>query len=196
MDEPSGSGPPTTTITNSEDDEDTILAKSKVLTRKEVLKRRARRLTRLAKCYREHYWSLMEEVRRKHREFYWKYGKSPYIEHNGIVGETEYDIVRNGVLEDSNGDNVDGCNKFGLKFGESFKLCVFSGCKAKAMALTSYCVAHIGMDTKQLLYKRCKSPRTVLRRQLKVRRIAVNFHATNHQVTGSSGIPLCVAIQY
>ncbi|KAJ6683264.1 hypothetical protein OIU85_006990, partial [Salix viminalis] len=37
-------------------------------------------LTRLSKCFRDHYWALMEELKIQYREYYWKYGVSPFKE--------------------------------------------------------------------------------------------------------------------
>jgi len=41
---------------------------------------RSRRSKQLARIYWTHYWTLMEELKVKHKEYYWKYGKSPYKE--------------------------------------------------------------------------------------------------------------------
>ena len=161
MDKPSSSRPPLP-ATDYDQDEDAILSNSEFLTRDEVLKRRVRRLRRLSKFYRDCYWLLMEDVRIKHREYVWKYGKSPCIEENGdvIVVKRENGDIGDEVLD----NNVDNGDKLGLGSDVNFKRCAFSACSAKAMALTNYCVAHIVMDTKQVLYKRCKSPQTVLKR--------------------------------
>ncbi|CAO2837484.1 unnamed protein product [Amaranthus hypochondriacus] len=160
MDKPSSSRPPLP-VTNYDQDEDAILSKSEFLTRDEVLKRRVRRLRRLSKFYRDYYWLLMEDVRIKHREYVWKYGKSPCIEENGdvVVVKRENGDIGDEVLD----NNVDNGDKLGLGSDVNFKRCAFSACSAKAMALTNYCVAHIVIDTKQVLYKRCKSPQTVLK---------------------------------
>ncbi|KAF7130196.1 hypothetical protein RHSIM_Rhsim10G0189600 [Rhododendron simsii] len=56
------------------------LSRSEFLTRQEVLKRRLRRRKRLAKVYGDHYWSMMENVKIKFREYYWVYGKSLFKE--------------------------------------------------------------------------------------------------------------------
>ncbi|KAG6531749.1 hypothetical protein ZIOFF_005569 [Zingiber officinale] len=65
-------GPSVFTIDGAEEDE--ALRFSRSLTREEVLRRRSRRLKQLALCYRRQYWALMEEVRVKHRDYYWEYG--------------------------------------------------------------------------------------------------------------------------
>lgn len=143
------------------EDDDTVLANSEFLTRQEVLERRARRLRRLAKCYRAHYWLLMEDVRRKHREFYWKYGKSPYRIEEDDVDERENGVVSVNVNNNLriNGGNLDSSrSKLGLGFGGSYSTCSVTKCVRKSMALTKYCVEHILLDTKQMLYKRCIYP--------------------------------------
>ncbi|ONK77777.1 uncharacterized protein A4U43_C02F10420 [Asparagus officinalis] len=96
------------------------------LSRAEVLSRRSLRAKQLARVYRRHYWSLIEEIRVKHRDYYWEFGKSPLEEEN-----------ENGNEE-----------------GER-KRCGFSGCKSKAMPLTRFCHQHILADGKQTLYKPC-----------------------------------------
>ncbi|GAB4855896.1 hypothetical protein Ancab_024536 [Ancistrocladus abbreviatus] len=165
MDE-SASPPPSTTDLN----EDSILSKSEFLTRQEVLKRRLRRIKLLSKCYRDYYWSLMEELRLKHREYYWIYGKSPFKE-DGEVEEEEkrekekscVDGIVQSVERNENNDTGNvilngGTSVSGLGFGteDGFNQCAFPGCKSKAMALTSYCHPHILSDSKQVLYKACK----------------------------------------
>ncbi|KAL0452248.1 UNVERIFIED_CONTAM: hypothetical protein Slati_1202900 [Sesamum latifolium] len=59
---------------------DAALSKSEFLTRPEVINRRARRVKQLARIYRDHYWALMEELKLKYREYYWEYGKSPFVD--------------------------------------------------------------------------------------------------------------------
>ncbi|XP_058737678.1 uncharacterized protein LOC131609880 [Vicia villosa] len=125
-------------------DNDIIFANSAVLSRREVLTRRLRRVKQLARCYRRHYWALMDEVKAKYRDYYWIYGKSPFKEDeenpNGVVlGET------------ANGTE----NGSGSAVGDDFVRCAYSGCKTKAMALTRFCHAHILSDSKQKLYRGC-----------------------------------------
>lgn len=96
------------------------------LSRAEVLRRRSQRAKQLARVYRRHYWSLIEEIRVKHRDYYWEFGKSPLEEEKEIENEE----------------------------GER-KRCGFSGCKSKAMPLTRFCHQHILADGKQTLYKPC-----------------------------------------
>lgn len=147
------------------DEDDTALANSEFLTRQEVLKRRSRRLSRLAKCYRDHYWSLMEELKRKHREYYWKFGKSPFREEdeveNGAIGvfvNNSIDNDNNRIHHNDNDKIVTSSGDLGLELGieGSFNRCAFPGCNSKAMALTRYCHPHILSDTNQKLYKGCK----------------------------------------
>ncbi|XP_020245032.1 INO80 complex subunit D-like, partial [Asparagus officinalis] len=95
------------------------------LSREEVLRRRSLRAKKLSRVYRRHYWALIEEIRAKHRDYYWEFGKSP------LEGEEE---------ENEEGER---------------KRCGTSGCKSKAMPLTTYCHQHILSDKKQTLYKGC-----------------------------------------
>ncbi|KAI3470374.1 hypothetical protein Pfo_027037 [Paulownia fortunei] len=133
---------------------DVALSKSEFLTRPEVINRRARRVKQLARIYRDHYWALMEELKLKYREYYWEYGKSPFVEDeenekiNSIRGDCTAVIAENV----SNGNlGVNGGN------GNSnvASRCGVHGCKAKAMALTRFCHMHILSDAKQKLYKAC-----------------------------------------
>ncbi|TYH49529.1 hypothetical protein ES332_D10G143900v1 [Gossypium tomentosum] len=125
-------------ITIDGTDEDLDLSKSDYLSRQEVLRRRSRRVKQLARLYKAHYWSLMEELKRKHKEYYWLYGKSPFKE----------DEKKNGEQNDEN-------NKLGLGFQLK---CQISDCKDKAMALTRFCHKHILKDTNQMLYRGCNFP--------------------------------------
>ncbi|KMZ59391.1 hypothetical protein ZOSMA_69G00890 [Zostera marina] len=127
--------------------EDELLRHSNILSREEVLRRRSRRLKQLARIYRNQYWALMEEIRQRHREYYWRYGKGPMMD----VEERDAE-VRGGGLEVGFGR---GEKK---RKGENlvdFPVCMFSGCKTKAMALTTYCFQHILSDQRQTLYKPC-----------------------------------------
>ncbi|KAI3783742.1 hypothetical protein L1987_42828 [Smallanthus sonchifolius] len=126
--------------TNELVDEDIFLSKSELLARDEVLKRRSRRLKRLATVYRDHYWCMMEELKLKYRKYYWEYGKSPYQE-NGPVTE----------IESKNGDDAE----LGLEVSNDLIRCVVHVCKTKAMALTKFCHSHILADSKQKLYMGC-----------------------------------------
>ncbi|KAK9735839.1 hypothetical protein RND81_04G231900 [Saponaria officinalis] len=138
--------------TTESDPTDSALANSEYLTRQELMKRRASRLRRLANCYKHHYWLLMEDVRRKHREFIWKFGddlcKQP--RYGGVEGA-------NGVVADC----AEGVDNNGGKLGfdgGNFNWCSFPNCRSKAMALTSYCHSHILSDSRQVLYTKCQFP--------------------------------------
>lgn len=126
--------------TSDEVDEDMFLSKSELLARKEVLKRRSRKLKQIARVYKDHYWSMMEEVKSKYRDYYWEYGKSPYQDDASVA---EIDAVNNGDDE------------LGLEFSNDLNRCAVHGCKSKAMALTKFCHAHILSDSKQKLYIGC-----------------------------------------
>jgi len=116
----------------------------------------------------------VEDLRVQYREYYWRYGVSPYKEED----ERE---SGGGERELGGGFNVEGCGetnnnsvsvvggngggKLGLGFGDSISMpevklggnnrCAFVGCKLKAMALTSFCHLHILSDPEQKLYKAC-----------------------------------------
>ncbi|KAJ4907311.1 hypothetical protein Rs2_10969 [Raphanus sativus] len=124
---PSTSNPP---ITMSPEDQ--TLSRSTHLTRPELLRRRSHNLKQLAKCYRDHYWALMEDLKAQHREYYWRYGVSP----------------------GDNGANNDGVKVEQYANSSSCGSCMY-GCKAKAMPLTKYCQLHILKDSKQKLYTGC-----------------------------------------
>ncbi|CAA7026479.1 unnamed protein product [Microthlaspi erraticum] len=138
--------------------EDQILGLSTHLTRPELLRRRSHNLKQLAKCYRDHYWALMEDLKAQHREYYWKHGVSPFKEDNhqhnkrrriGIEGD-EIAVEGSGDNDHNNGGVKGDIN---LKGGN----CVAcgNGCKSKAMPLTNYCQLHILSDKKQKLYTSC-----------------------------------------
>ncbi|XVE90687.1 hypothetical protein DITRI_Ditri20bG0096800 [Diplodiscus trichospermus] len=121
-------------ITIDGTDQDLALSRSDFLSRQEVLRRRSRRVKQLARLYKAHYWDLLEELKRKHKEYYWVYGKSPFKEDEKISGEQN-----------------DRKN-----LGLGFKLkCQISDCKEKAMALTRFCHRHILSDPNQILYRGC-----------------------------------------
>ncbi|KAK7336216.1 hypothetical protein VNO77_16750 [Canavalia gladiata] len=123
---------------------DRVLANSAVLTRREVIERRLRRVRQLARCYRVHYWALMEELKSKYRDYYWTYGRSPFKEDEHRPDGT---VV--------SGDNANGTEN--PAFGDDVVRCAFGGCKSKAMALTRFCHAHILSDSKQRLYRGCST---------------------------------------
>ncbi|KDP26917.1 hypothetical protein JCGZ_18075 [Jatropha curcas] len=134
---------------------DSVLSSSSHLTHEEVVTRRSRRIKQLSKIYRTHYWALMEELKTKYKEYYWKYGKSPFKEDDKKrKRDDSKENLGNGVGE-SNG-------KLGFKGDESqddegqgLRKCAVGGCKATPMALTRFCHLHILLDSKQKLYKGC-----------------------------------------
>ncbi|KAG6760033.1 INO80 complex subunit D-like [Populus alba x Populus x berolinensis] len=138
-------------------DEDAALSSSAYLTHQELLTRRSRRLKQLAQIFRAHYWTLMEELKIKHKEYYWIHGKSPYE-------EDEKNKKRKRDLN-SDKENFEWNTKLGINGGgeveaeereeEGVRKCSASGCKARAMALTTFCYTHILSDSKQKLYKGC-----------------------------------------
>ncbi|KAI3952994.1 hypothetical protein MKX01_028686 [Papaver californicum] len=125
-------------------EEDTILRKSEYLTREEVIRRRLRRVKQMEKLYKDHYWSLMEELRVKYREYYWEYGKSPFKEeeirergennhhHNnnlsnggGGGGAAAVGLANGGGVVEGSGDNHNNVNAGGG--GGGFKLRLVNG---------------------------------------------------------------------
>ncbi|GER28276.1 KAT8 regulatory NSL complex subunit 2 [Striga asiatica] len=135
-------------------EQDATLSKSEFLTRSEFLNRRARRVKQLGRIYRDQYWALMEELKLKYREYYWEYGKGPFLEDE----ENERNNASRGdyaALPGENGSHgnfgVNGGNASGRVSGR----CEVHGCKAKAMALTRFCHMHITSDAKQKLYESC-----------------------------------------
>ncbi|KAB1213339.1 hypothetical protein CJ030_MR5G003591 [Morella rubra] len=147
---------PTTTTSPapaSQEDVDVALSSSSHLTRHQLLRRRSRHLKQLSKCYRDHYWALMEELKLQYREYYWRYGVSPFKqEQQQPVSDREFE---DGNLEGS-GENVNNSDNNNVNFDvKCNQRCVFVGCKLKAMPLTSFCHLHILSDSKQKLYKAC-----------------------------------------
>nr|GMC72101.1 INO80 complex subunit D-like [Ipomoea batatas]GME17124.1 INO80 complex subunit D-like [Ipomoea batatas] len=113
-------------------EEDVVLARSKVLHRMEVLRRRSRRIKQLSQIYRDYYWALMEEVKLN--------------EENNISNANHVDSAL-GTGENPNCNTLisnNGSNKCGV-----------CNCKSKAMALTRFCHMHILSDPRQKLYKPC-----------------------------------------
>lgn len=97
----------------------------------------------------------MEDLRVQYREYYWKYGASPFKQDQNPELEREAGErdPGNSNLEGSgeNGNNNNACS-LDLKIDHR---CLFVGCKLKAMALTSFCHLHILSDSRQKLYKAC-----------------------------------------
>ncbi|GLT89346.1 hypothetical protein SLE2022_073310 [Rubroshorea leprosula] len=137
--------------------EDLVLSRASHLTRPELLKRRSHILKQLSRCYRDHYWALMEDLKVQYREYYWKYGVSPFRQDQTLEVERE-----NGERDPANsnaegsGENGNNNNFGGISLDlKNNHQCPFVGCKLKAMALTSFCHLHILSDSKQKLYKAC-----------------------------------------
>ncbi|KAJ6741153.1 DOMAIN PROTEIN putative-RELATED [Salix purpurea] len=105
----------------------------------------------------------MEELKVLYREYYWKYGVSPFKEdHQNTLQKVEQHKQGGGfgVLERENGEGeanieVIGENNNNFSDFKSNHRCLFVGCKLKAMALTSFCHLHILSDAKQKLYRPC-----------------------------------------
>ncbi|CAH1425136.1 unnamed protein product [Lactuca virosa] len=131
--------------------EDEYLACSTYLSRQQILRRRSHHLKQLTKCYRDQYWGLMEELRVKHREYVWKFGRNPFQEEpnqddkDNVIEEELKDAIDDGIVESGDGDGKSN----GL-------ICTSSGCTLKAMILTKFCRLHILSDPKQQLYKPCE----------------------------------------
>nr|TKR98723.1 INO80 complex subunit D-like [Populus alba] len=142
---------------------DQVLSRATHITRQELLKRRSHKLKQLSKCFKDYYWALMEELKVLYREYYWKYGVSPFKEdHQNTLQKVEQQKQGGGfgVLERENGEGeanleVIGENNNNVSDLKSNHRCLFVGCKLKAMALTSFCHLHILSDAKQKLYKPC-----------------------------------------
>ncbi|KAL4283762.1 hypothetical protein GQ457_16G023970 [Hibiscus cannabinus] len=135
--------------------QDVALARGTHLTREELLKRRLRHLRQLSRCYRSHYWALMENLKIQYRNYYWKFGISPFKQ-NSIQDLADDAPVFECPTADNNVhvNNTNSNSNFGLNFKNN-QQCSFVGCKLKAMALTRFCHLHILSDSKQKLYKAC-----------------------------------------
>lgn len=92
----------------------------------------------------------MEELKLKHREYYWEYGKSPFVEdeENEKLNSSRADFTA------ENGNGNSGANG-GNSASNAATRCGVHGCKAKAMALSKFCLMHILSDSRQKLYKAC-----------------------------------------
>ncbi|KAJ8753045.1 hypothetical protein K2173_011813 [Erythroxylum novogranatense] len=119
--------------------QDSLLSSSSYLTRHEVLTRRSRRLKQLSRIYTSHYWALMEDLKSKYRDYYWKYGKSPFRQDHKKSRDFGVSHPNLGLQ-----DHEQGLSK-----------CAVAGCKSKAMPLTKFCHPHILSDSKQKLYTAC-----------------------------------------
>lgn len=137
--------------------EELVISRASHLSRPELLRRRSHLLKQLSRCYKDHYWALMEDLRVQYREYYWKFGVSPFKQDQNQelekeAGEREPGNTNvEGSGENGNNNNNNACS-LDLKHDHQ---CLFVGCKLKAMALTSFCHLHILSDSRQKLYKAC-----------------------------------------
>ncbi|XP_044481601.1 INO80 complex subunit D-like [Mangifera indica] len=156
MAEPSlPSPPPTERISAGSTNEKLALSSAEFLSRYEVLKRRSQRIKRLSKLYKSHYWALMEELRAKHKEYYWIYGKSPYRGDDRSHKENNSNNNCSNGKSKGEGNDTNRREGTGEDDGVMMKKCGVAGCKSKPMALTRFCHQHILSDSKQKLYKAC-----------------------------------------
>ncbi|KAL7164759.1 hypothetical protein ACSBR2_040628 [Camellia fascicularis] len=127
-------------IDGSDSDDDSALSRSQFLTRPE---------------------SLLEDLKLKYRDYYWDYGKSPFLEDEDILHSLNRNHSNNYgttiILDDiqhplNNGKLGLG---LGLRLGSNGNAnrCEVHGCKMKAMTFTRFCHSHILSDAKQELYK-------------------------------------------
>ncbi|XP_008791758.2 INO80 complex subunit D isoform X2 [Phoenix dactylifera] len=127
-------------------EEDEVLRDAGALSREDVLRRRLRRVRQLERLYRRKYWALMDELRVRHRDYYWVFGLSPVEEEGRGRGSDDGGMGLGLGFRKGKSNNNGGVEE---------KRCAFSGCKTKPMPLTSYCHSHILSDSKQTLYKPC-----------------------------------------
>ncbi|KAK3204657.1 hypothetical protein Dsin_018703 [Dipteronia sinensis] len=151
--------PPSPPITLSQ--ENPVLSRATHLTRPELLRRRSHYLKQLSKCYKDHYWGLVEELKTQYRDYYWEYGVSPVKDSQQEDKATERESGDNNnnkklLIVEGSGDNVTSYNNGGGFLDiKNNQRCSFVGCKLKAMAFTSFCHLHILSDSKQKLYMPC-----------------------------------------
>ncbi|KAE8697681.1 RNA-binding family protein [Hibiscus syriacus] len=132
--------------------QDVVLARATHLTREELLKRRLQHLRQLSRCYRHHYWALMDNLKIQYRNYYWKFGISPFKQNS--IQEDDAPLTDRAADNNVNVNDSNNNNNVGLNFRNN-QHCSFVGCKFKAMALTRFCHLHILSDSKQKLYKAC-----------------------------------------
>uniref|UniRef100_A0A7I4BR11 KAT8 regulatory NSL complex subunit 2 n=1 Tax=Physcomitrium patens TaxID=3218 RepID=A0A7I4BR11_PHYPA len=115
-----------------------------VLTREQLVHRRARRLRHLLRMYRHQYWGLLEELRSKYRRFYLRTGKSGWRgrEVDGDPNPTPAP----GEMKQPNAPETPGTE---------ISRCGAQGCDAKPLLLSRYCYTHILQEPRQRLYKPC-----------------------------------------
>lgn len=98
-----------------------------LLPQEELIRRRLRRMKELHSLYKDQYWRLLEELRRRHYRFSLRNG------HGGRKEEAAAAALER--------------DRAGLPV-----TCACGGCDAKPMPLSHYCFAHICQDPKQVLY--------------------------------------------
>ncbi|KAL6865002.1 hypothetical protein ACP4OV_016153 [Aristida adscensionis] len=138
-------GPPNPSIPPGDPPSPEMEATAEALTREEVLRRRRRRAARLAGIYRRLYWSMAEEVRARHRQYFWELGRSPL--------EAEQPPPPAAVTGGGGGGGE--APRPAAAAVPRRKKCGFTGCKLRAMAMARFCHSHILCDPKQALYKPC-----------------------------------------
>ncbi|KAK2641795.1 hypothetical protein Ddye_023558 [Dipteronia dyeriana] len=144
--------------------ENPVFSRATHLTHPELVRRRSHYLKQLSKCYKDHYWGLVEELKTQYRDYYWEYGVSPVKDSRQEDKATERESGDNNnnnnnnklLIVEGSGDNVTSYNNGGGFLDiKNNQRCSFVGCKLKAMAFTSFCHLHILSDSKQKLYKPC-----------------------------------------
>uniref|UniRef100_A0A7N0T7Z9 KAT8 regulatory NSL complex subunit 2 n=1 Tax=Kalanchoe fedtschenkoi TaxID=63787 RepID=A0A7N0T7Z9_KALFE len=115
-------------VSNADAGSDAMLSDSDLLTAEEMIRRRHRRILQLSRVYRDHYWSLMADLRKRYRDYLWTFGGSPFDADLNRQGKTD-------ALESNR--------------------CAHSNCTKKAMPMTRFCHSHILSDSNQVLYKGC-----------------------------------------
>lgn len=107
----------------------TTVSQEATTTQRQLVERRLKRMRGLRALYRDQYFVLLEELRRKHRRFELERG------HGGSrEAESEASLAR---------------ETLGLP-----KACVVDGCNARPMPCAHHCFAHITLDGEQKLYQR------------------------------------------
>lgn len=98
-----------------------------LLPQEELIRRRLRRMKELHSLYKDQYWRLLEDLRRRHYRFTLRNG------HGGRKEEAAAAALER--------------DRAGLPV-----TCACGGCDSKPMPLSHYCFAHICQDPKQVLY--------------------------------------------
>jgi hypothetical protein len=112
-----------------EEEEEAATTTASTTTQRQLVERRLKRMRELRALYRDQYFVLLEELRRKHRRFELERG------HGGSrEAESEASLAR---------------ETLGLP-----KACVVDGCNARPMPCAHHCFAHITLDGEQKLYQR------------------------------------------